>query len=133
MPIHSNPTREKLRELMEGFTDTAEACNIRPFFTYSQKVKNGNVMSTRLDYIFIDDNHIQLCKKQSLSPQLGNKIQEAFKPFPASEKRIKRLNKQINELNIKIARNSNLTDLSIIATQLKAEIQDELTNLTSKW
>ncbi|CAG8710135.1 24715_t:CDS:2 [Dentiscutata erythropus] len=32
-----------------------------------------------------------------------------------------------------MARNSNLTDLSIIATQLKAEIQDELTNLMSKW
>ncbi|CAG8627895.1 3722_t:CDS:2, partial [Gigaspora rosea] len=38
-------SRSKLKELLEGFSDTANACWIRPFFTYSQKVKNGGMMA----------------------------------------------------------------------------------------
>src|SRR6185437_2500443 len=60
---HYDPTRNKLAELMEGFTDTAGMSNTKPFITYHQTVKNGHSMATRLDYIFLDNDHIQMCKK----------------------------------------------------------------------
>ncbi|CAG8780256.1 3799_t:CDS:2, partial [Gigaspora margarita] len=98
--------------------------------SFIQKVRNGGTMLTRLDYVFLDDEHMQLCKKvdtlfgssnhalnpktvQEISQELKEnsddtdwdfskiKIQsivQAFKLPPVSEKRIKKINKRINEL-----------------------------------
>ncbi|CAG8815026.1 14063_t:CDS:1, partial [Racocetra fulgida] len=60
---HYDPTRNKLQELMEGFTDTAYVSKTKPFVTYYQTVRNGRSMATRLDYIFLDNDNIQMCKK----------------------------------------------------------------------
>ncbi|CAG8711245.1 3895_t:CDS:2, partial [Gigaspora margarita] len=133
--------------------------------SFIQKVRNGGTMLTRLDYIFLDDKHMQLCKKvdtlfgnsdhalvcctlrraedmpgpslwklnsrsfknpktiQEISQELKKnsddtdwdfskiKIQsivQAFKPLSVSEKRIKKINKKINELKRSLVRDPNL-------------------------
>ncbi|CAG8493744.1 5794_t:CDS:2, partial [Gigaspora rosea] len=60
---HYDATRNKLAELMENFTDTACVSKTNPFITYYQTVRNGHSIATRLDYIFLDDDHIWMCKK----------------------------------------------------------------------
>src|SRR5260364_158463 len=60
---HHDPTKNKLAELMEGFTDTAYVSKEKPFITYHQTVRDRRTMATRLDYIFLDNDHFQLCKK----------------------------------------------------------------------
>ncbi|CAG8691590.1 7977_t:CDS:1 [Gigaspora margarita] len=48
---------------MEGFADTACVNKTKPFITYHQIVRNRHSMPTKLDYIFLNDDHIQMCKK----------------------------------------------------------------------
>ncbi|CAG8662006.1 11033_t:CDS:2, partial [Scutellospora calospora] len=52
-----------LRQITSGFTDTADITEKKPFITYQQKVKNGQTMTTKLDYIFIDEDYAHLCHR----------------------------------------------------------------------
>ncbi|CAG8839775.1 18481_t:CDS:2, partial [Gigaspora margarita] len=60
-------------ELMEGFTDTACVSKKKPFITYNQTVRNRHSMATRLDYIFLNNDHIWMCKKSET--KFGNSDQ----------------------------------------------------------
>ncbi|CAG8786118.1 8831_t:CDS:2, partial [Racocetra fulgida] len=54
-------------------------------------------------------------------------------PPTAPETRIHKLHKKITELNNKMAMNPQLSDLSIVITQLNSELQEELKLQTEKW
>ncbi|CAG8516682.1 25292_t:CDS:2, partial [Gigaspora rosea] len=56
-----NPSLDKLCQRMKDYTDTANHSG-HPFTTYTQKTQNNQQMTTRLDYIFVDNDHIQFCQ-----------------------------------------------------------------------
>src|SRR5690242_17530375 len=62
--ITNDPTRELLKRLTSEYMDSATiVAEEDPFLTYYQNTRGGHKMATRLDYIFIDANHGQYCKK----------------------------------------------------------------------
>ncbi|CAG8496033.1 38179_t:CDS:2, partial [Gigaspora margarita] len=44
-------------------TDTAIVADQSPFITFYQKTRGQNLMATRLDYIFVEDQYAQYCKR----------------------------------------------------------------------
>ncbi|CAG8458790.1 818_t:CDS:2, partial [Gigaspora rosea] len=56
-----NPLLDKLYQRMEDYTDTANHSG-HPFTIYTQKTQNKQLMATRLDYIFVDNDYIQFCQ-----------------------------------------------------------------------
>jgi len=65
------------------------------------------------------------CKIQSLIRARG--------VLKAPESSIQKLNRKINVLEKKVARNKDLSDLQLEIERLRRNLQDELTNLTDKW
>ncbi|CAG8544062.1 4919_t:CDS:2 [Gigaspora rosea] len=64
-PSHNDPTRQKLEMLMEGMIDTAIVAEQSPFLTFYQKTRGQNLMTTRLDYIFLEDHELNFEKNTS--------------------------------------------------------------------
>jgi len=61
-PAQSDQSRNKIKELMSDFTDTAIFSKDKQFLTFYQNTQNNQKMATRLDYIFIEANHSHICK-----------------------------------------------------------------------
>ncbi|CAG8565192.1 1632_t:CDS:2 [Dentiscutata erythropus] len=148
---------------MEGMIDTAIVTIQRPFLAFYQKTKGHNIIATRLDYIFVEEQYAQCCKKTctrfgnsdhllveseltfgkniSRSGQrcwdlFKNKLQSILKTTrtpQGSKNIIRRLNKKITRLENKIAEDQNLLDLQLVVKKLKGKLQDELTELANKW
>ncbi|CAG8688153.1 17532_t:CDS:2, partial [Gigaspora rosea] len=130
--LNNDLSKRKLKELTRGLVDMIVAASQTPFLTYFQRTKEGNNMATsnrdefyksKLQTSYWKD--YCKCKLQSLV--------RARRFLKVPESSIQKLNKKINVLEEKIARNKDLSDLQLVIESLKRNLQDELTDLAKKW
>ncbi|CAG8698027.1 10817_t:CDS:2 [Gigaspora rosea] len=110
-------------------------------------------MATRLDYIFVDEQNAQYCQKMhtkfgnldyfivatkmkfyknELQSSYWKSLVRARRVLKAPESSIQKLNRKINRLEKKVARNKDLSDLQLVIERLRRNLQEELANLADK-
>ena len=62
-PAQNDPTRAQLKRLTNNFIDSVTPKEGKPFLMFFQNTRNNQTMATRLDYIFIDENHENFIEK----------------------------------------------------------------------